>query len=57
MIIHYDSEAAAVEHLTSNGWHQIANGSWVSRDGSCSAAITPAFGSKVRVCYQEIETA
>lgn len=49
MNVHFENQAAAVEHLTSNGWHQIKNGNWISGDGSCAAHIVKAHGDFVLV--------
>ena len=55
MTIHYANRAAATEHLVTNGWHQIENGAWVSRDGTCAASIHPITGIEtVCISYREI---
>jgi hypothetical protein len=54
MIIHFESEAKAIEDLQRNGWKLNKNQTWVSRDKSCAAQILhrPPI---VAVQYWEIE--
>lgn len=54
MVFHFDTQALAVAHLEANGWRKIANGRWVSRDGTCAASIHPAHGEIVAVHAWEI---
>lgn len=58
MVIHFDTHAKAIEHLTANGWVELSNGRWVSRDKSCSASIHPVLGTDVvAVGFNEIANA
>lgn len=55
MFYHFNTRAEAVAHLEANGWRELENGRWVSRDGACAASIHPARGEKVVVAAWEIE--
>lgn len=55
MVIHFPTRAAAISHLMDNGWKQIANGNYVSRDGSCAASVHPCFDEVVAISIREIE--
>jgi hypothetical protein len=57
MYIHFATRAAAATHLTENGWRQIRNGNWVSRDGVCAASIHPKFDEVVVVHFWEVALA
>ena len=55
MTTHFNTRAAAEAHLTGNGFRQIKNGNWVSRDGSCAASIHPVSSADVVVvAYWEV---
>lgn len=54
MSIHFNTRQAAVAHLATNGWKQIKNGNFVSRDSSCAAKILTAFGEVVLVQIWEV---
>jgi len=54
MYVHFDTSALAEEHLSSNGWRRIENGSYVSKDGTCAASIHPAHGEVVAIRAWEI---
>jgi hypothetical protein len=58
MIIHISNQAAAIAKLTKDGFHQIANGAWVSGgDGTVKATIHPiASRETVQIAYQQIWT-
>ena len=49
MNIHFNNRVDAVFHLVSNGWKELSNGRFISRDGSCIAQINKAFGDVVCV--------
>lgn len=56
MVIHFDNRAKAESKLASDGFTQIKNGSFVSKDGTVAASIHPVHGSEfVAVFYREIE--
>jgi len=46
---HFNTRSEAIQHLTSNGWKQLRNGRFLSRDGYCIAQISPAFDEVVLV--------
>lgn len=54
MIVHFDTEKLATEHLQKSAFHLIENGRWVSKDGTVSASIHPASGEVVCIFFQEI---
>jgi hypothetical protein len=49
MFLHFDNQTKAIAHLAANGWKQIENGNWVSRDGLCAANIGATFGERVAI--------
>lgn len=58
MTIHFENRDKAIEHLTANGWRELKNSNWISRDGSCAASIHPHhFGDVVVVALWEIACA
>lgn len=54
MIIHFDTEALAIQHLERSGFHLLRNGNWISKSGDVSAAIHPVTGDVVCICFQEV---
>lgn len=55
MVIHYDNQAKAIEHLSTNGWKKTKSERWVSKDNTCRASIHPVATSEfVAVFYEEI---
>ena len=57
MTNHFNTRNAAVHHLVTKGFTELANGRWVSRDRSVAAHILTAHGEVVAVQFWEIETA
>lgn len=55
MSIHFNTLEDAVVHLYANGWRQIKNGNWVSRNKTVAAHILRAHGDVVLVQMWEIE--
>jgi hypothetical protein len=54
MVIHFDTQNLAIDHLRKSDFRKLENGRWLSPDKKVLADITPAFGSVVRVIYSEV---
>lgn len=58
MIVHFDKQILAIEHLMGRGYKKLENGMWVSKCGMFSASIHPrCCDDVVAVAFQELERA
>jgi hypothetical protein len=55
MIIHFNSEIEALDHLRNSGFRRIQNGAWVNPSKDVVATIHPTQTKVVQVAYREIE--
>ncbi len=55
MIIHFNSQTEAVDHLRKSDFRRIKNGNWVSPDRSVVASIHPTTTMVVQISYSEIQ--
>ena len=55
MCFHFDNVDLALSHLVKNGWKDLCDGYWESRDRSCLAMVValPRLGELVQVRVYE----
>jgi hypothetical protein len=54
MIIHFNSQTEAVDHLRNSDFRRLQNGAWVSPSKDVAATIHPTHTKVVQVAYREI---
>lgn len=52
MYFHFETAALAIDHLIKNGWRQIENGNWVSKDDTCAAMFLTVRGRPEVFCVR-----
>lgn len=54
MIIHFDTRAAAIDHLRKADFRLLKNGYWLSPSRGVKASVHPAHGTVHQVAFQMV---
>lgn len=55
MVVHFDTETEALNHLTSHSFKLLTSGFWMSRCGVVKASMHPVTGTeKFALAYQMV---
>lgn len=54
MIIHFDNERQAIDHLRKSDYRRLKSGFWISPDRLTKASLHPARAAVVQLAFQPV---